>query len=70
MTSAFKSIRQEWEGKVFRLFPDLDAAHKAAVLLARGVIERFTPQMHESQNGWIVLDRETGSHYDEAGLVQ
>lgn len=69
MPSVLHSVRQEWQGKVYRLFSSQEAAQKDAGLLARGALERFVCVMHASQNGWIIVDKESGREYDSSGVV-
>lgn len=57
-------------GKVLYLYVSQAEAEQHAVLLGRGHLERFKAEMHESELGWYVKDRESGRIIDAQGLVQ
>ena len=50
------SVRQVENGEVLRLFPSEKDASKVAVEISCGDLERFEAILHESQNGWLVVD--------------
>ena len=64
-----RTVRQEDNGKVLRLYPNESDASKAAALIARGVLERYVAVTHKSGNGWLVQDKETGRQLDAAGPI-
>lgn len=65
-----RSVREEDNGKVLRLFITMEEAMANAQLLARGSLERFHAIEHKSKNGWLVQDKESGRQFDAAGLIQ
>ena len=64
-----RTVRQEDDGKVLRLFSIESDAVKAANLIARGALERYQSIQHKSGNGWLVEDKETGRQFDANGPI-
>lgn len=67
MNAAF--VRTDWKGTSLRLFAEEAQARKMAAILARGALQRYEVQHHESGLGWIIFDREGNRFVDAAGGV-
>ena len=64
------SIRVEDSTVVLRLFATAEAAARHANRLVSGNLQRMEVQEHPRHSGFWIFDRETGRHYDDAGIVE